>query len=70
MQNNSVLADADNKSLDIKNSVIGNTEKLVPLSFKVPKEFKKRYQRAAIDSELKLNELLAAMLDLWEEEKQ
>ncbi len=43
---------------------------LVPLSFKVPKEFKKRYQRAAIDSELKLNELLAAMLDLWEEKKQ
>jgi hypothetical protein len=39
---------------------------LVPLSFKVTKSFKKRYQQAALNADMKLNELLSAMLDLWE----
>lgn len=39
---------------------------LVPLSFKVTKAFKKRYQQTALDADMKLNELLSAMLDLWE----
>jgi len=39
---------------------------LVPLSFKVTKSFKKRYQQAALNADMKLNELLSAMLDHWE----
>jgi hypothetical protein len=43
---------------------------LVPLSFKVTKPFKKRYQQAALNADMKLNELLSAMLDLWENKGQ
>ncbi|WP_446812280.1 hypothetical protein ACH50O_23150 (plasmid) [Methylomonas sp. 2BW1-5-20] len=39
---------------------------LVPLSFKVTKEFKKRYQQAALNADMKLIELLSEMLDDWE----
>ena len=42
---------------------------LVPLSFKVTKSFKKRYQQAALNADMKLNELLSEMLDYWEENK-
>ncbi len=45
------------------------TEALVPLSFKVPREFKKRYQLAAIEAGLKLNEFLFALLGRHEAEK-
>lgn len=44
------------------------TETLVPLSFKVPPEFKKRYQLAALQAGMKLNEFLFAMLDQYEAE--
>jgi hypothetical protein len=44
----------------------GSHQSLVALSFKVTKPFKKRYQQAALNSDMKLNELLAAMLDDWE----
>jgi hypothetical protein len=44
------------------------TETLVPLSFKVPPAFKKRYQFAALQAGLKLNEFLFRMLDRHEAE--
>lgn len=43
---------------------------LVPLSFKVTKTFKKRYQQAALNADMKLNELLSEMLDHWEKKEQ
>jgi hypothetical protein len=45
------------------------TEMLVPLSFKVPPEFKRRYQFAALDAGLKLNEFLFSLLERYETEK-
>ncbi len=45
------------------------TERLVPLSFKVPPEFKKRYQFAALEAGLKLNEFLFSLLERYEAEK-
>ena len=39
---------------------------LVPLSFKVPPAFKKRYQRAALEAGMKLNEFLSHLLDQHE----
>jgi hypothetical protein len=45
------------------------TEVLVPLSFKVPPQFKKRYQLAAIEAGLKLNEFLFTLLERHETEK-
>lgn len=45
------------------------TEQLVPLSFKVPPEFKKRYQFAALEAGLKLNEFLFSLLEQYEAEK-
>lgn len=45
------------------------TEALVPLSFKVPPQFKKRYRLGAIEAGLKLNEFLFALLDRYEAEK-
>lgn len=45
------------------------TETLVPLSFKVPPEFKKRYRLAALEAGLKLNEFLFALLERHETEK-
>ena len=44
-------------------------QSFVPHSFKVTKPFKKRYQQAALDADMKLNELLLAMLDQWEEKQ-
>ncbi len=44
------------------------TDTLVPLSFKVPPAFKKRYQMAALQAGLKLNEFLFAMLERHEAE--
>lgn len=52
--------------LDTEPSNSGSRDALVALSFKVPKSFKKRYQQAALNADMKLNELLAAMLDEWE----
>ena len=45
------------------------TETLVPLSFKVPPEFKRRYQYAALESGLKLNEFLFSLLERYDTEK-
>ena len=45
------------------------SERLVPLSFKVPPEFKKRYQFAALEAGLKLNEFLFSLLERYEAEK-
>ncbi len=47
----------------------GPTETLVPLSFKVPPAFKKRYQFAALEQGLKLNEFLFSLLERHEAEK-
>jgi hypothetical protein len=47
----------------------GLTERLVPLSFKVPPEFKKRYQFAALEAGQKLNEFLFSLLERYEAEK-
>lgn len=44
------------------------TEELVPLSFKVPPAFKKRYQRAALDAGMKLNEFLFMLVERYEAE--
>jgi hypothetical protein len=44
------------------------TETLVPLSFKVAPEFKRRYQFAALNAGLKLNELLFTLLERHEAE--
>ncbi len=45
------------------------TETLVPLSFKVPPEFKRRYQFAALDAGMKLNKFLFFLLERYESEK-
>lgn len=43
------------------------TADLKPLAFKVPPAFRKRFRQRAADADLKLNELLFAALDAWEE---
>lgn len=43
------------------------TANLEALAFKVPPEFRKRFRRRAVEADLKLNELLFAALDAWEE---
>ncbi len=55
---------------DAEGADASSRETLVPLSFKVTKSFKKRYQQAALNADMKLNELLTAMLDHWEKSKQ
>jgi hypothetical protein len=37
-----------------------------PLNFKVTKTLRRRIRYAALDADMKLVELLAAMVDLWE----
>jgi membrane-anchored protein YejM (alkaline phosphatase superfamily) len=54
-------------AIDSDESATETAQSLVPLSFKVTKSFKKRYQQAALDADMKLNELLSAMLDQWED---
>ena len=43
------------------------TVNLEALAFKVPPEFRKRFRQRAVMADLKLNELLFAALDAWEE---
>jgi hypothetical protein len=43
------------------------TANLQGLAFKVPAAFRKRFRQRAADADLKLNELLFAALDAWEE---
>jgi len=43
------------------------TANLEALAFKVPKEFRRRFRQRAATADLKLNELLFAALDAWEE---
>lgn len=43
------------------------TADLKPLAFKVPPAFRKRFRQRAADADLKLNELLFAAFDAWEE---
>jgi hypothetical protein len=43
------------------------TPNLEALAFKVPPEFRKRFRKRAVNADLKLNELLFAALDAWEE---
>jgi hypothetical protein len=45
------------------------TADLEAISFKVPPAFRKRFRQRAIDADLKLNELLFAALDAWEEKQ-
>ncbi len=43
------------------------TANLQGLAFKVPPAFRRRFRQRAADADLKLNELLFAALDAWEE---
>jgi hypothetical protein len=43
------------------------TADLEAISFKVPPAFRKRFKQRAVNADLKLNELLFAALDAWEE---
>jgi hypothetical protein len=43
------------------------TANLQALAFKVPPAFRKRFRQRAADADLKLNELLFAALDAWED---
>src|ERR1700742_672111 len=43
------------------------TENLEGLAFKVSPAFRKRFKQRAVNADLKLNELLFAALDAWEE---
>ena len=43
------------------------TANLQALAFKVPPAFRRRFRQRAADADLKLNELLFAALDAWEE---
>jgi hypothetical protein len=43
------------------------TADLEAISFKVPPAFRKRFRQRAVDADLKLNELLFAALNAWEE---
>ena len=43
------------------------TENLQALAFKVPPAFRKRFRQRAANADLKLNELLFAALEAWEE---
>ena len=45
------------------------TADLEAISFKVPPAFRKRFRQRTIDADLKLNELLFAALDAWEEKQ-
>jgi hypothetical protein len=45
----------------------GKTANLEALAFKVPKEFRRRFKQRAATADLKLNELLFAALEAWEE---
>jgi hypothetical protein len=43
------------------------TENLEALAFKVPPAFRRRFRQRAATADLKLNQLLFAALDAWEE---
>lgn len=43
------------------------TENLEALAFKVPRVFRRRFRQRAAAADLKLNELLFAAFDAWEE---
>jgi hypothetical protein len=45
------------------------TANLEALAFKVSPEFRKRFRERAVAADLKLNELLFAALDAWEEKR-
>jgi hypothetical protein len=45
------------------------TANLQALAFKVPAAFRRRFRQRAADADLKLNELLFAALEAWEEKR-
>jgi hypothetical protein len=45
------------------------TANLEALAFKVPPAFRKRFKQRAVTADLKLNELLFAALEAWEEKQ-
>ena len=45
------------------------TANLEALAFKVSPEFRRRFRQRAVNADLKLNELLFAALDAWEEQQ-
>lgn len=45
------------------------TANLQALAFKVPPEFRKRFRQRAANADMKLNELLFAALDAWEDKQ-
>lgn len=47
----------------------GRTASLEALAFKVPPDFRRRFKQRAVTADLKLNELLFAALDAWEEKQ-
>jgi hypothetical protein len=47
----------------------GKTASLEALAFKVPPDFRKRFKQRAVTADMKLNELLFAALDAWEEKQ-
>ena len=48
-------------------AAVVRTANLHALAFKVPAAFRKRFRQRAANADLKLNELLFAALDAWEE---
>ena len=44
------------------------TANLEGLSFKVPPEFRRRFRQRAVEADLKLNELLFAVIEAWEKQ--
>ena len=45
------------------------TANLEALAFKVPPAFRRRFRQRAVAADLKLNELLFASLDAWEQQQ-
>lgn len=54
---------------DPKSKAVTPTANLEALAFKVAPAFRKRFRQRAVAADLKLNELLFAALDAWEEKQ-
>ena len=54
-----------NKSGNTESSISVNTSKLKTITFKVHPDFKRKFKQAAIDNDMKMNELFAEMLDFF-----
>ena len=54
---------------NLKDIVYVGTANLEALAFKVSPQFRRRFRERAVAADLKLNELLFAALDAWEEKQ-